>query len=128
MDLVVAWMQFLFYTCGRSNWFRKICVVSGALCLGAHILLLNWKHILELCSEAVVHRSSVKKVFLEISRNSQKNTCARVSFLIKLQASGVWAALFLNIGLFYKHFNRHYISIDYLLQDFFFFFSELFSF
>ena len=27
-----------------------------------------------------------KKVFLEISQNSQENTCARVSFLIKLQA------------------------------------------
>ena len=26
-----------------------------------------------------------KKVFLEISQNSQKSTCARVSFLIKLQ-------------------------------------------
>ena len=26
---------------------------------------------------------SVKKVFLEISQNSQENTCARVSFLIK---------------------------------------------
>ena len=29
---------------------------------------------------------SVKKVFLEILQNSQENTCARVSFLIKLQA------------------------------------------
>ena len=29
---------------------------------------------------------SVKKVFLEISQNSQENTCGRVSFLIKLQA------------------------------------------
>ena len=28
-----------------------------------------------------------ENVFLEISQNSQKNTCARVSFLIKLQAS-----------------------------------------
>ena len=28
----------------------------------------------------------MKKVFLEISQNSQKNTCARVSLLIKLQA------------------------------------------
>ena len=28
----------------------------------------------------------MKKVFLEISQNSQENTCARVSFLIKLQA------------------------------------------
>ena len=31
-------------------------------------------------SEAVVRRCSVKKVFLEISQNSQENTCARVSF------------------------------------------------
>ena len=30
-------------------------------------------------------RCSMKKVFLEISQNSQENTCARVSFLIKLQ-------------------------------------------
>ena len=36
--------------------------------------------------EALVQRCSVKKVFLEISQNLQKNTCARVSFLIKLQA------------------------------------------
>ena len=36
--------------------------------------------------EAVVQRCSVKKVFLEISQNSQGNTCARVSYLIKLQA------------------------------------------
>ena len=33
------------------------------------------------------HRCSVKKVFLEIWRNSQENTCARVSFWITLQAS-----------------------------------------
>ena len=32
---------------------------------------------------------SVKKVFLKISQNSQENTCARVSFLIKLRASGL---------------------------------------
>ena len=36
--------------------------------------------------EAVVQNCSVKKVFLEISQNSQKITCAKVSFLIKLQA------------------------------------------
>ena len=29
---------------------------------------------------------SLKKVYLEISQNSQENTCATVSFLIKLQA------------------------------------------
>ena len=36
-------------------------------------------------SEAV-SRCSVKKMFLEISQNSQENTCTRDSFLIKLQA------------------------------------------
>ena len=30
---------------------------------------------------------SVRNVFFKISQNSQENTCARVSFLIKLQAS-----------------------------------------
>ena len=38
-------------------------------------------------SEKVVRRGSVKKAFLKISQNSQGKTCARVSFLIKLQAS-----------------------------------------
>ena len=37
--------------------------------------------------EAVVQRCSVKKVFLEISQNSQGNTCATASVLIKLQPS-----------------------------------------
>ena len=37
-------------------------------------------------SEAVARRCSVKKVFLEISQNSQKNTCARVSLLIKCRS------------------------------------------
>ena len=34
--------------------------------------------------ETVVQRCSLKKVFLEISQNSQENTCARVSFSIKV--------------------------------------------
>ena len=42
---------------------------------------LSWK--------AVAQRYPVKKVFLEISQNLQENTCARVSFLIKLQAWGL---------------------------------------
>ena len=36
-------------------------------------------------AEAVVRTYSVKKVFLKISQNSQEKTCARVSFLTKLQ-------------------------------------------
>ena len=38
-------------------------------------------------SEPVARRCSVKNVFLEILQNSQENNCARVSFLIRLQAS-----------------------------------------
>ena len=35
--------------------------------------------------EGVIQRCSVKKVVLEISQNSQENTCARVSFAWSLQ-------------------------------------------
>ena len=34
-------------------------------------------------TEAVTQRCSIKNVFLEILQNSQENSCARVSFLIK---------------------------------------------
>ena len=37
-------------------------------------------------SEAVVQRCSVKTVVLEISQNSQENTCTTVSSLIKLHS------------------------------------------
>ena len=37
-------------------------------------------------TEAVAPRCSVKKVFLEISQNSQENTCAKFSFLLKAMA------------------------------------------
>ena len=39
-----------------------------------------------LISEAVVRMCPVKNVYLEILQNSRGKTCARVSFLIKLQA------------------------------------------
>ena len=39
-----------------------------------------------LYSEAATRGVLLKKVLLEISQNSQENTRARVSFLIKLQA------------------------------------------
>ena len=57
--------------------------------------------------EAVVRRCSVKKVFLKISQNSQENTCAKVSFLIKLQASGtpLVAASAYHLGESQTHFR-----------------------
>ena len=39
--------------------------------------------------EAVAQSCSVKKTFLKNSQNSQENTCAGFSFLIKLQARGL---------------------------------------
>ena len=52
--------------------------------------LLKWtvglRRLVTLISiEAVVRSCSVKQAFLKILHNSQENTCARVSFLIKLR-------------------------------------------
>ena len=52
-----------------------------------------------LFTEAVARRCSVKKVLLKILQNSQKNTCARVSFLMKLQTSLPVAVLYLALTL-----------------------------
>ena len=57
-----------------------IYLLQCALC---KLILGNAKQRLE----AVVKSCSVKKVFLDISQNSQENTCVRLSFLIKLQAN-----------------------------------------
>ena len=46
----------------------------------------------------VARRCSVKKVFFEISQNSQENTCARVSFLIKLTLAQVFSCEFCEIS------------------------------
>ena len=51
-------------------------------------------------SEAVVQICSVKKVFLEISQNSQENTCIRVSFLIE---GGEGGGDFFQGGLQFLH-------------------------
>ena len=51
---------------------------------------------------------SVKKVLLKILQNSQKNTCTRASFLIKLQTAG------------------NFIKKEALAQVFFFQFCEMF--
>ena len=53
---------------------RQYCFLCNLLCWVYYYL------------EAVDQTCSVKKVSLEISQNSQENTCARVSNLIKLQA------------------------------------------
>ena len=60
--------------------------------LYTHLMILKIYVIMKLSiflntdTESILQRCSVKKVFLEILQNSQQNTCARVSFLITLQA------------------------------------------
>ena len=44
-------------------------------------LLTHFKPVFH-CIETATRRCSVKKVFLKISQNSEKNTCVRLSFLI----------------------------------------------
>ena len=58
--------------------------------------------IVPVISEADYRRCSVKKVFLKISQNSQENTCARVSFLIKLQAFSCEFCKIFKSNLFYR--------------------------
>ena len=54
-------------------------------------------------SEAVAKRCSVKKVFLEISQNSEENTCARASFLETLLKKKLWHRCFaVNIAKFLR--------------------------
>ena len=62
--------------------------------------------------EAVVQRCSVKKVFLEISQNSQENNRARVFLLIKLQdfiffyrTRPVAASVYPYFGTLFSSFN-----------------------
>ena len=54
----------------------------GKLFLTYYFRFIFW---LVFYEEAVVQRCSAKIVFLDFSQNSQENTCARVSFLIKFQ-------------------------------------------
>ena len=68
---------------------------------GTDSLINTLQYYFKQTSEAVVQRCSVKKVFLEISQNSQESTCARVSFLIKLQAR---PATLLKKRLWYRCF------------------------
>ena len=81
--------------------------------LRGQTMTLLYCNYLKLLSEAVAPRCSVKKVFLNISQNSQENTCARVSLLITLlnfvkretlaQVSSVKFVKFLRTLFFTKH-------------------------
>ena len=64
---------------GITIWFRQFRKI-----LTQYFYLSSANENLEVCTEAVVWRCSVKKLFLEISQNPQENTCARVSLKKRL--------------------------------------------
>ena len=71
----------------KSNLFAYIFVVNCQFFPNNSVSLCPLKLKIDMLhQEAVFRRCSVNKVFLEISQNSQENSCIRVSFLIKLQA------------------------------------------
>ena len=65
----------------------KRCLVGAWYKCAKFFSALNLMEKIKL--EAVVQRCSVKRVFLEMSQNSQENTCASPSSLIKLQTQGL---------------------------------------
>ena len=60
------------------------------------------------CPEAVVQKCSVEKVFLQISQNSQENTCARVSFFDKV--AGLRPATLLKKRLWHRYFPVKFVK------------------
>ena len=55
---------------------------------------LNYFFMVVLNTEAVVRKCSVKEVLLEISQNSQENTCVRISFFNSLLKRRLWHMYF----------------------------------
>ena len=70
----IFFIGYLKFTC------TKMCTIFG---------LILWCQIVEAIFRSSYQWCSVKKMFLEISQNSQENVCAWFSFLIKLQAFGL---------------------------------------
>ena len=93
-----AWNRFL-----KSTPPPLLSCELGKNCLEQ---LVYWAYV-NGTTEAVAHRCSEKKLFLRISQNFQASTCARVSFLIKLQALG------LNLNLLKKRVWHWYFSVNY---------------
>ena len=70
--------------------------------------MLHWCIWLENIFRRRYRRCSVKKAILEILENSQENTCARVSFLIKLQANIIRPASLLKKSIWHRCFSVNF--------------------
>ena len=92
------------------------------------VFLVGFEYLTACWIEAATGGVLWEDLFLEISQNSQENTCARVSFLIKLQAPAtlfqrrLWHrcfsmnfAKFLGTPLFTEHLRWLLPSLSFLL-------------
>ena len=79
----------------RLKSLHKIYVLSAK-----YVILRGLKN-----KEAVAQMCSVEKVFLEISQNSQENTCTRASFLVMLQACN-----FIKKSLWHRCFPLNFVK------------------
>ena len=71
----------------------------------------------------VLHRCSVKKLFLKISQNSQANTCTRVSSLIRLQGiAGLRPTTLLKKKIWHRCFPVNFVKF---LKNIFFYWAPL---
>ena len=73
-----------------TNWINVYITLTDVVTLFQHVSTLNQRWVF-------AGSYSLKKVFFDISQNSQKNTCARVPFLIKLQVWGLPLVIQKNI-------------------------------
>ena len=87
----------------ENIWVLNLCLIYHRI-YGQKLASGFPKARLYFITVAVVRRCSVKKVFLEITQNLQKNTCARVFFFIKLQASSLRPATLLKKRLWHLYF------------------------
>ena len=100
------------------------CIVSGKFCGACGIYLNNVA--MQFCTNlgkeecicvrqstnpTVTLRSSHRTVLLKILQNSQNNICARVSFLIKLQVSGLRPASLSKKRLWHRCFRTNFARI-----------------
>ena len=104
---------FFLFKCSQSP--SKI-LVQGFILTEVPQFYLNFRRLVGF-SEAVVRRCSVKKVLLEISQNSQENTCAKASFFIRKETlAQVFSSEFCKIlknVFFYR--NLRWLLLDFLL-------------
>ena len=76
----------------KVKWIISSLTKTKYSCNLKYDIMIIWRGIIcsvvgkQYCFRSSDQRCSVKTFFIAVSQNSQENTCARVSFLIKLQA------------------------------------------